>query len=301
VINDHPDGDIGPSSVPRWSVVDLMTSVVELARTNGLVVEEPVPLRSTNNLVVWLRPSAVVAKVSPAHGGAVRELTIARLLGEAGAPVVAPADGIGDTVHRIGDRDITFWPYQPQDDSVRPGAESVGRALSALHDALMNLGAVTPSRTFEQQITDAIAALDRPGHAPGLPSDDRLLLRQTLSNSLAPLAEMADTGRIIHGSPHRLNILVVSGSPVFIDFETVQQGPVEWDLAHLEPEVAEHYGRPLDTDVLSLCRLLVSATTATWCFDGLDRGPDMGDHARHHLGVVRAASGPAWPVGTRAP
>ena len=43
---------------------------------------------------------------------------------------------------------------------------------------------------------------------------------------------------VLHGSPHRMNILTRDGAPVFIDLETIQIGPIEWDLADLEPEVA---------------------------------------------------------------
>ena len=34
---------------------------------------------------------------------------------------------------------------------------------------------------------------------------------------------------------------MVDGEPMFIDFETVCYGPVEWDLCHLEPSVAHRY------------------------------------------------------------
>jgi hypothetical protein len=42
-----------------------------------------------------------------------------------------------------------------------------------------------------------------------------------------------------------MNILVVAGCPRFIDFETVQVGPIELDIAHLEPEVASHLSEGL--------------------------------------------------------
>jgi hypothetical protein len=56
-------------------------------------------------------------------------------------------------------------------------------------------------------------------------------------------------------------------------FETVELGPVEWDLAHLEPEVAGFY-RASSTVGLGLCRMMVSAATSTWCWDGLARGSE---------------------------
>ena len=105
----------------------------------------------------------------------------------------------------------------------------------------------------------------------------------------ARLAKMTGSERVIHGSPHRFNILVVDAAPMFIDFETVELGPIEWDLAHLEPEIADFYPGEFDYQALALCRVMVSAATSTWCWDGLERGSDMQSHAQHHLEVVRSS------------
>ncbi len=74
---------------------------------------------------------------------------------------------------------------------------------------------------------------------------------------------------------------------MFVDFETVASGPLEWDLAHLEEEVADHYPDARDRDLLGTCRTAISAATATWCWKGRDRGADMGSHAARHLATVR--------------
>jgi Ser/Thr protein kinase RdoA (MazF antagonist) len=269
--------------------VDVVAAVIDLARKLGVVVEEPVPLRSTNNHVIWLRPSAVVAKISAANGRSTDELAVAKVLADAGAPVVPPAEGVGRQLYRVGDHEVTFWRYESQEKISEPRPESLGQALGALHEALMTLGVHGPTRTYEEQITDAIRALDRPEFAPELRGDDRDLLRRALRKGLVTLANTVDTGQIIHGSPHRMNIVIVDGCPRFIDFETVQRGPLEWDLAHLEPEVADHYPGMLDLDALAVCRTLVSAATSTWCWEGLHRGPDMRNHAEHHLAAVRSA------------
>ncbi len=269
--------------------VDIIASVVVLARRLGLVVEEPVALRSTNNVLVWLRPSMVVAKISSRPGMAANELAIAKALAAAGAPVVPPARDVADRLHRVAGRDVTFWKYEPQDQIEGSNSESIAMALFDLHGALATLGSLISLPTCDTQIIDAIHSLDNQDFAPELRVEDRAILRQALSSSRETLAQLHDTYRIVHGSPHRMNILVVAGGPRFIDFETVQIGPLEWDLAHLEPEVADHYPAPLDVDALAVCRLTISATTSTWCWAGLGRGPDMRSHAEHHLAVVRSA------------
>jgi hypothetical protein len=86
-------------------------------------------------------------------------------------------------------------------------------------------------------------------------------------------------------------MVVVDGAPRFIDFETVCQGPLEWDLAHLEAGVAAHYPPPVSEDALKACGLLVSAKTAAWCWHSIHAGPDMRFHANLHLQSVREATG----------
>ena len=76
---------------------------------------------------------------------------------------------------------------------------------------------------------------------------------------------------------------------MFIDFETVELGPFEWDLAHLDEEVTGLYPADLDEDLLQTCRISISAATSTWCWEGIDRGADMRSHAEQHLETVRRA------------
>jgi hypothetical protein len=271
--------------------VDLIDEVVRLARSLGFDVDEARPLRSTNNIVVWLHPAGLVAKIHADHPAAGRELTVATALAGVGAPVVAPALGIGDRLHAVGDRLVSFWPYASQDLITEPDPTSIADTLAFLHAAfdLIDVDLASLPRCGDY-LAAAVRTLDRSGFAPELARHDRRLLRRVLIEGIDALANLAavDADHVLHGSPHGFNMLVVEGRPCFIDFETVQRGPLAWDLAHLAPVVANRYPRPIDPELLVLCRLLVSATTATWCFDGLDRGPDMRHHAEHHLGHVRS-------------
>jgi hypothetical protein len=70
--------------------VDLITSVANLARGQGLEVGVPVNLRSTNNVVAWMHPSRVVAKIARDFDASARELQRATFLAAIGAPVVPP-------------------------------------------------------------------------------------------------------------------------------------------------------------------------------------------------------------------
>jgi hypothetical protein len=255
------------------------------ARLLGVRVTEPVVLRDTNNVVVWLAPSAIVAKIGTGHHHRLAdELRIVEYLVTADAPVVGPADEVPRRVHRRDGFDMTFWTYKPmQDEEARP--ESIAQSLRRLHDALRKmptaLRATLPS--FRDELVAARQFLADRAAVPLLRSNDR----QVLATALASVDAIAPKRHVLHGSPHDMNILVVNGLPLFIDFETTCVGPLEWDLAHLEDEVAARYPSGLDFAVLARCRTLVSAKTAVWCWEKAADNSEMRWHAEHHLNQVK--------------
>jgi hypothetical protein len=266
--------------------MDVWAAATGVARELGVEFDRVTPLRATNNIVAWLEPSAVVARVSTDPARAAREIAIAARLEALAAPVVGPASGVPPIAHPAGDRVVTFWRYEPQVPGNESEAGAQAAALAALHDRLRAATAAQALPDEPADVPGAIAALAGTGFAPQLAAADRSLLRAVL---VAARAELSGHTTVIHGSPHAGNILTVAGRPRFIDFETVCRGPVEWDLAHLAPDVAATYPAPVDRALVEHLRPVVSAVTATWCAGALDRGPDMGAHADHHLARVRAA------------
>jgi Phosphotransferase enzyme family len=265
--------------------VSPVEAACEAAREFGVRVTEPVVLSDTNNVVVWLAPSAVVAKIGTGHHRRLAdELRIVEYLVIADAPVVGPADELPRRVHHHHGFEMTFWAYTPtQDEDVRP--RSLAQSLHRLHDALgkmpTNMRVTLPSVVDE--LVSAQRLLDDRAAVPLLGSSDRKLLTAVLASGAA----MAPKQHVLHGSPHDRNILVVNGLPLFIDFETTCVGPFEWDLAHLDDEVAEHYPDGLDFGMLARCRTPVSAKTAVWCWDKAANSSKMSWHAEHHLNIVK--------------
>lgn len=270
-------------------LVDFPGAVVAFARSNGVDVESPVSLRSTNNTVAWLAPSNVVAKVGPDPLRARIELDAARALASRGAPVVAPSEVLGDCVYALAGCAVTFWTYVPPA-AVPPSGSSIATALALLHQHmrdLENAGVETVTPRCDQALRDTMTRLDSDRtFARPLPMHDRHLLVAALGTATAAVADAAK-GQLIHGSPHRFNIIANENETLFIDFETVTVGPIEWDLAHLEPAVSAHYPGDLDERHLAILRIGISAMTSAHCFDSAGRGPDMIDHAQHHLAVVQ--------------
>lgn len=271
--------------------MDVVAEVCALARSAGLVVAHPIELRSTHHLVVWLAPSPVVAKIATNdHARATREVLVAQALAALGAPVVPPVELGLEQPTRVGEASVTFWRHAPQDVGAGLDAAQVARSLSSLHRGLAMLGDRLSLTSYEGMVRSAVRSLEQPGFAPELDRGDRARLRDAMVDGMSRLARSSRPDHVLHGSPHSMNVLVVDGVPAFIDFETVVLGPLEWDLAHLGEEVADRYPGPVDAAVLACCRLMVSAATSTWCWEGLDRGADMRGHAEHHLDVVRSAT-----------
>jgi hypothetical protein len=269
-----------------------VNSALRVAAALGMEAIDPQLLRSTNNTVIWLRPTPVVAKVARADNSLLDwELVVASALGRMGAPVVTPLELATLGVHHYDRYAVTFWPYHAQT-GMTPDPVALCGALARLHDALDEAARLDGWQLpgWNRGPRDVINRLGDEGFAPALNADDRILLAQVLGRS-HEIAEMSACHRALHGSPHGFNVLMVDDQPMFIDFETVCYGPVEWDLCHMDSSVAHQYPPGCSFEALGLARLVVSAMTSALCWEGVDRGEDMRFHAEHHLAVVRGASG----------
>jgi Phosphotransferase enzyme family len=265
--------------------VEMITAVANFVRGQGLEVGAPISLRSTNNVVAWMCPSPVVAKIARDLDASTRELQLATMLAAVGAPVVPPIEiGIVQPVNVEGQW-ATFWHYVADERSAT--ATQVAASLGRLHAGLATVPGRTTFPPCWGRLESAADLLDDPELPGELAATDRSLLRRALLEGVAALASLSDHPHVLHGSPHRFNILVMDDEAVFIDFETVELGPLEWDLAHLDGDVADLYPADLDQDLLQRCRISISAATSMWCWEGIDRGPDMRSHAEDHLEIVR--------------
>jgi Ser/Thr protein kinase RdoA (MazF antagonist) len=166
----------------------------------------------------------------------------------------------------------------------------VTHALSKLHGLLERLSPALKLSlpSYMQELNFVRSLLVDQAALPSLASADREMLSSTFDRLQDRLDQLVpvSTWRVIHGSPHQYNMLVVSDEPAFIDFETTCVGPREWDLAHLNADVDQQFARSMQAEVLSLCRQMTSVKTATLCAADIDRG-DMREHAEYHLARIR--------------
>jgi Ser/Thr protein kinase RdoA (MazF antagonist) len=166
----------------------------------------------------------------------------------------------------------------------------MAEALHELHRALSRLSPPLKKSLppYTQELTEVRSLLEMADALPQVSESDRHLLATTFLrvedelNVLAP----EPSHQVIHGSPHSYNVLWVGNEARFIDWETTCTGPLEWDLAHLDPDAAAHHVRPVNSRLLWLCRAMVSVKTAVLCFAEAHRG-DLNEHAQWHLAHIK--------------
>jgi hypothetical protein len=283
-------------AIPAARVPGAISAAAELGRCLGLAVEEPVPLRSTNNAVAWLRPADVVAKISTAHNSRLRkELLVAQQLCALGAPIACPAPELPCIVHAHGDLEMTFWRYYAQPPGAELSAWEVALALRRLHAALARLSPDLKGSlpSYMRDLSDVRSLLADYEALPAMSQVDRQLLANTYDRLKSRLDGLVSADRLIaiHGEPHSYNVVIVEGEPAFVDFESVCMGPLEWDLACLDDQAIPLFGQVVQPELLWLCGSMASVKAATLCAADIDRD-DMREHAEWHLAQIRERVAP---------
>jgi phosphotransferase family enzyme len=236
-----------------------VAAAVALARENGLRVEEPAVLNDLFSLMVHLRPAPVVARVAtlmprlraPIAYWLDLEIAVTTFLSDRGAPVVAPSQELPAGPHERDGFAISFWTYVEPDPDRTPTAADCSAMLPDLHAALRSYPGELPA-LCANDIPRGLEMLDR--DATGLSGTDIDLLRVS-AERLRPLWEApGDDAQPLHGDAHPGNLISTrDGGLLWIDFEDVCLGPVEWDLATImDPGAVAAHHRP-DPEVLARC------------------------------------------------
>ena len=258
---------------------------IALAGELGIPAGDAVVIRDLTNVLVHLRPSPVVARVSLTLADRGRdaleaELEFARLAAAAGAPVVPPADGVDPVPYERGGRLITLWRYV---DHRRPGpedAQAVGHSLRALHEALA--GEPLPLPRFDRldEVEARLATLE-----PDVlvSSEELALMGAAIEQARARLAALDPGEQPLHGDAHFGNVLITPDGPLWADLENVCVGPVEYDLACLAWRTRVHgtpgcdlavaaYGAH-DPELLEELHPGLGAVLAVWTVEIVRRDP----------------------------
>ncbi len=259
---------------------------MEVGAAGGWSSADPVVLQRSNNVVFRLDPHPIVAKVGtwphsiPSLG---REVAVCDQLAAAGAPVGVPA-APRMAVHEGTGFPVSLWHRLEVIEGAIPDPVALAEALQAVHRALREIDLELPS--FFEAMDHARLTLFDDAAMRQLPSADLALVRRRFDELEADLRSRPLVEQAIHGEPHLGNALLTPNGPRYIDFEGVSRGPVEWDLASVDLEVAECFPDG-DHDLLALTRALNSARVATWCFANAHLH-EMRSHGQIHLELLRS-------------
>lgn len=245
-------------------------------------------LQDTNNVVVWLSPHPVVAKVGTwPHSLEVltREVEVCRHLSDRGAPIAPPLTA----VHCASTGEpVSIWTRLEAASAAKGGVAALAAALETVHEELLTCPISLPS--YLDGVDRARATLADDIHMRALPAPDLAVLRASFDRWDAAVRAQATKQRPLHGEPHSANVIVTTDGPMLIDFEASCMGPLEWDLASLDPAAVDYFDS-VDHDLLRLTRLLNSARVATWCWAGAHH-PSMRRHGEYHLNILHEAYRP---------
>jgi Phosphotransferase enzyme family len=260
-----------------------VAAALEVAREHGVRCDDPIVLRDAWHVVVHLRPSPVVARVSspipypigPDPEGVVRELSVASHCARAGCAVVPPAAEVEAVPHYEGGHVVTFWRYvEPYDD---PDPRAAGRALRDIHDALADYAGPLPAFGHPEETAAMLDALPA--------SDDVELIREIAAQRVDLPTQP------LHGDAQLLNCLGSPGGPLWLDFETTCHGPREYDLAALGPGPAlDAYG-PHDTELVeAMFQLYIAWVTASMMI-AIPRRPELAGFVERRARQLREQRG----------
>jgi len=262
-------------------------AAVYVGMANGWSSADWKVLQRSNNVVVWLRPHPIVAKVGVfEHSERVltSEVEVAALLATAGAPVGSPAAPSVSTAPTSG-LPVSLWErLVPTDGSAAP--QEVALTLKAVHNSLREVRGRVSLPSYEVWLDRARQTLYQDEEMHLLPTSDLVFLREEFDRHRSAFEAAANGSHVLHGEPHSGNFVVTADGPRLIDFEGVCIGPIEWDLASVPVMVAEHFPEA-NPSVVNVARRLNSARVATWCWA---RAADsvMRAHGEHHLALLRS-------------
>jgi hypothetical protein len=272
----------------RRAVAAAMSTASALA----LAVDDAIVVHNSNKLTVRMLPCDVLARVAPAaHQVAQLEVELAERLVETQSPVAALEPRVEPLVYERDGFVITLWTYYEPVPPREVSPADYAHALQQLHAGMRKLDVTTPH--FTDRVAQAQQLVASRDHTPALADADRQLVSNTLRRLSRAIRDRRAPEQLLHGEPHRSNVLTTKNGLLFVDLETCCRGPVEFDLAHVPQEVSERYPNA-DQGLLRECQTLVLAIVAAWRWDPSDQFPNGHRAARELLGALR--EGPPWPA-----
>ena len=266
-----------------------------MAASLGVRCTDPVILADGANVIVYLSPAPVVAKVAastpavrPAAVWLQRELDVTGFLAERGAPVVVPSPEVPATVHHGDGQVMSFWRYVDSPGDALPDEATIGSMLRDLHATLRGYSGRAPVLA---PLGDIPAFLARP--------QTILTAAQAAAMAAAYVRLTAELGpypaQPLHGDAGAGNLMATGAGWVWHDFEDTCSGPVAWDLAASTASprldalrILAAYGDAVDPAQLAVCQQLRRLHLTVWYALYTERMPELRSRATELLAL--------WPA-----
>ena len=272
-------------------VTRAIAAATSVATSLDLPADDAIVLHNSNRLTLRLTPCDVLARVAPVqHDAAQLEVELAQRLAKVGCPVGPLEPRADPLVYRRDGFGVTLWVYC---EPVTPHTSPVdyARALELLHVGMRRIDVPIPR--FTDRITEAEEIVANPDLSPELADGDRVFLSGRLGCLRRAIDDRGAVEQLLHGEPHRDNVINTKNGPLFIDLETCCRGPVEFDLAHVPEAVCKQYPN-VKQGLLDECRQLVLAMVAAWRWELGDQFPNWRRFGEELLRALH--EGPPWPT-----
>ncbi len=269
-----------------------LAAATGLAASLGLQADDATVIRDGWNLLVWLRPAPVVARVQTrtapirAQHRVDGSIQFASFLATAGVPVTPPTAEVAPGPHRRNGYTITLWERFEVTGSGWEDPAAAGRGLRMIHDAGREYDAPYAGRTPLEEVLAVAATLDPE--------------RRALVETTAAAVDLPDLPtQWLHGDCHLGNVLQTTRGTLWGDWEECLVGSVAWDLSRFsqrrdvfgegQAEITaalDAYGG-YDPGAVAAHRLLDALWAGTWLlYAGRDSGVERIASARRALGLA---------------
>jgi aminoglycoside phosphotransferase (APT) family kinase protein len=259
----------------------------------GLTVDDAIILHDSNRLVLRLMPCNVVARVAPTihqGGSAALEVEVARRLADTDSPVAALEPRAEPRAYVHDGFLISMWKCYELAPSRELPAGDYAHALERLHAGMRQIDITTPH--FMDRVAEVEQWIASRDVTPELADSDRELLASMLGALRESIVERGAAEQLLHGEPHPWNLLSTNDGLLFIDFENVVRGPIEYDLAWVPEAVSKVYPGA-DQELVGECRGLMLAIVAVWRWRRDDQHPS---HPQREEWLRAFLQGPPWPA-----